>query len=267
MSPMKSSAILLEYERVLQIGSKAMPTPRALLSRQISLLAYLTSGPAIFGEAIDEDRAAEGIDPGLLHLVARFSHNKRLEKISGTLPRTLAILGNDRDAIVAAFAYACPQTETGRLENALQFRDFLSALQHDGRLVPPHVAAVATLELACATARSRGDHGLRAITDGNDIGPGIRRGAGVVLLRCPYDLRPIFEDGSCVAAPAERDTSLAITFVRGAAAPQIFELTSFAYDLISRMDDWSDPGALGDSAEIKQPVRDLARRGLIESSP
>ncbi|MBV9627547.1 MAG: hypothetical protein JO230_05550, partial [Xanthobacteraceae bacterium] len=55
-----------------------------LLDRQHSLLAYLTSGEAIFGDQHQKpaEPSLRGIDPGLLHLEARFSHEKRMEKIA-----------------------------------------------------------------------------------------------------------------------------------------------------------------------------------------
>jgi hypothetical protein len=49
-------------------------------------------------------------------------------------------------------------------------------------------------------------------------------------------------------------------------SPQIFELTSFAYDLIAKLDDWTNPDELGDACEIEELLSDLTRRGLIESS-
>ncbi len=56
-----------------------------LLDRQVSLITYLTSGAAIFGDdnAPLADPALQGFDPQLLHLEARFSHEKRMEKIAG----------------------------------------------------------------------------------------------------------------------------------------------------------------------------------------
>ena len=98
-----------------------------LLDRQHSLIVYLTSGEAIFGDQQQKpaEPSLQGINPGLLHLEARFSHEKRMDKIAGVFARTLSLLGNERTAIEHAFADNCPPTAIDRLENARQFYDFL----------------------------------------------------------------------------------------------------------------------------------------------
>ena len=68
---------------------------------------------------------AFGFNRGLLHLEAKYSHQKRMEKIEAVLCRTLDLLGSERDTIVRAFAQACPPTSIGRLDNARQFYAFL----------------------------------------------------------------------------------------------------------------------------------------------
>src|SRR5262245_27702226 len=94
-----------------------------LLDRQARLLEYLTSGGAIFRDqrAAPLDASLQGIDRRLLDLEARFSHEKRMEKIEAVFPMTFALLGADRDAIVRAFVKACPPLDIRRLENARQF--------------------------------------------------------------------------------------------------------------------------------------------------
>jgi hypothetical protein len=88
-----------------------------------------------------------------------------------------------------------------------------------------------------------------------------------VLLRCSYDLRPLFEGPSPETPPVERETILAVRFPAGAASAQIFDLGSAGYDLLAAMDNWTDPAALGDTSEVKELLRDLAQCGLIECSP
>ena len=75
-----------------------------LLDRQVSLLKYLTSGTAIFGDTGDAslDPALHGIDRGLLILEARFSHEKRMGKIAAVFSRTFEILAGDQAAIGTA---------------------------------------------------------------------------------------------------------------------------------------------------------------------
>jgi hypothetical protein len=133
-----------------------MPLSRPLLDRQVSLLAYLTSGDAIFGDcrAAAPTPAPEGIDRAALDLVARFSHNKRMEKIAATFPKTLALLAADKRAIISDFARACAPTGTGRVDNAREFYDFLSGGGRDRPLEPAYLLDVAACELACAMARA-----------------------------------------------------------------------------------------------------------------
>ena len=77
---------------------------RRLLDRQLKLLDYLTSGEAIFpgpsGAALTP--ALQGIDPELLHLEARFSHEKRMEKIAAVFPLTFELLGECADTITVS---------------------------------------------------------------------------------------------------------------------------------------------------------------------
>ena len=100
-----------------------------LLERQTRLVEHLTSSAGIFGavRGISNDPALHGLDLALLHLEARFSHEKRMQKIEWVLTRTLALLGRQRDPIIRAFAAACPPTSISWLENARQLHDFLKA--------------------------------------------------------------------------------------------------------------------------------------------
>jgi hypothetical protein len=244
-----------------------MSTPRPLLDRQVSLLAHLTSAAAIFDGAASRDAALEGIDRGSLHLVARFSHNKRMQKIAATFPKTFEMLRSEGSKIFVEFARTCPPTGTGRMENARQFHNFLAGRRADKPLEPAHLRDVAALEFACATARIRGgDPALQAEEAGIRLPGWVRRRPAVLILRCEYDLRVVFEDGSERAAPAKRDTALAISFPPSAASPQIFELAPVGYALMAAMDDWIDPTTLGDSPEVKELLRELVRCGLLESS-
>jgi hypothetical protein len=88
-----------------------------LLQRQIRLLEYLTSVDAIF-----EDRGIppaanglEGLDPGRLALEARFSFEKRLEKISAVFPRTFAVRSSDWAPILEKFVEEHPPSDICKL--------------------------------------------------------------------------------------------------------------------------------------------------------
>src|SRR5260221_1731202 len=102
--------------------------PDRLLDRQARLLEHLTSSVGIFGAArgISNDRALHGLDLGLLHLEARFSHEKRLQKIEWVLTRTLDLLGSRRAAVNRDFVDACPPEGISWLANARQFHSCLN---------------------------------------------------------------------------------------------------------------------------------------------
>jgi hypothetical protein len=210
-----------------------------------------------------------GIDRWTLHLVARFAHEKRMEKIAAIFPRTLEILSSNRSAIIEEFAQACPPTGTGRIDNARQFYDFLSAGLRDKRHNPAHLQDVAACELACANARFRaGEQVFQREKTGEPRQGWIRRSVSVELLRCSYDLRPVFEDCWRGTAPIQRDTLLAITFLSSATSLQIFELTPVAFDLLAKLDNWIDPARLiSESPETKELLCNLAQSGLVEPLP
>ena len=88
--------------------------------------------------------------------------------------------------------------------------------------------------------------------------PAIRRSHGVVLLRCAFDIRGIFE-GEHSTLPSERDTYLAIAWMSG--EPQILELTPEVFDLLAALDQWV---ALDDLPGADELVADLAESGLVE---
>jgi hypothetical protein len=62
-----------------------------LIDRQVSLLEFLTSGATIFDDQSDAilDGSLRGIDRRLLRVEARFSHEKRMEKIITVFPHDL----------------------------------------------------------------------------------------------------------------------------------------------------------------------------------
>ncbi len=237
-----------------------MPEPKRLLDRQVSLIHHLTSAKAIFGGGRSgaHERDLRGIDPGLLRLEARFSHDKRMEKIARAFPRTFALYGPDREAIVAAFTAACPPTDISRIENARQFHGFLTARWRCEPATPPYLPDVAAFELACAASRAASD--TRASSE--RTAAGIRRRPGVALLLTAYDLRSIFEE-EAGGPPPRRETRLAIVAAADAREPVIFDLTAELFDLLAALDQWTDRAAFsGPDAETL--VAGLADIGLVE---
>jgi hypothetical protein len=244
---------------------------KRLLERQVSLLEYLTSGAAIFGEdaGASVPRSLRGISPHLLHLEAQFSYDKRMAKIAGAFPHTFALLGRARDAILRDFVEACPPVDISRIVNARQFHDFLLARWRHKPPKPPFLPDVAACELACGTVRTAfEDRKAQAGPPDTSVPRGsIRRHPGIVLVCCAYDVRPIFEQGSATTRPAERVTPLAVAVPLGDGGPRICELLPAVFDLLASLDDWTDPSAFGDTAETEELLLDLIDHGLIEVRP
>src|SRR5260370_38896697 len=192
------------------------PMAKPLLERQVSLIAHLTSGAAIFGGAGGSAPALEGIDHALLRVEAKFSYAKRMEKIAAVLPKTFELLGSSRDAHVRAFVERCPPTTLSRLANACQFHRYLVSCWTSQAPDPPYLGDVAAFEIAWANVHADPEHHSsdHATTADRAPGAGVGRCPHVIWLRCAYDIRPIFQPplppvppGSAGALPApERDT-------------------------------------------------------------
>jgi hypothetical protein len=225
----------------------------------------LTSGDAIFRDGRDGrdgrlDPALQGINRALLDVEARFSYEKRMEKIAAIFPKTFALLGTDRDAIVREFVEACPPVDISRIENARQFRDFLTVRWQHQSPTPRYLPDVTACELAVARVRIDGDGGLTANAGRTDAGaPGIRRKPGVVLHRTRFDIRPIFESSGAGASPVERQVPLAIALHAG--EPRIFELTPDVFALLAALDGWV---AVDELPNAESLIADLVEAGLLE---
>jgi hypothetical protein len=243
-----------------------------LFDRQVSLLEYLTSGTAIFGGKVDSalERSVRGFDRDMLRLEAQFSYRKRMEKILAAFPKTFALLGGEQDRIVQEivqeFVETCPPVDISRLVNARQFHDFLSGCWQRTPPARAHLPDVAACELACATVRVDVDERAPATVpdEGKPRRNHIRRRPGVILLRCRFDIRPIFETDATDCDPPERDTPLVVVMPPGAPQPQVSELPPVIFDLLAALDDWTDPAELGGTAELKAVIRELAEHGLLE---
>jgi hypothetical protein len=175
-------------------------------------------------------------------------------------PRTFELLASDQDAIVRDFVAACPPVDITRRENARQLHDFLRARWQRQGATPAHLPDVAACEFAFALARV-------AAGDANAAGgnPGdIRRHPGAVLLRCAYNVRPIFESGPVEMALIKRDTLIAVATPPGAEHPRIFELAAAVFDVLAALSDWTDRSTLGAAPELDAVIAELAEHGLIE---
>src|SRR5215470_6705859 len=89
----------------VSLSQSGVPMANRLLDRQTSLLEYLSSAAAIFGDQADApvDPALQGIDRGVLRLLARFACNKRIERIIAVFPLTFEILGAEQRLILREF--------------------------------------------------------------------------------------------------------------------------------------------------------------------
>jgi hypothetical protein len=246
-----------------------MVMPARLLQRQISLLEYLTSADAIFGEGIDAPSVPhlQGFDLAPLRLEACFSHEKRMEKIIAAFPRTFELLGGDQATVVRDFVAACPSVDIRRIENARQFFDFARARWETTPPQPPYLRDVASCELAIATIRIK--HKARPsqpLAAGHTMR--FRRNRDAVFLPCTYDIRPIFEGGAGEAqeAPARRDLMLAILIPPGTDQPAIFEVPAPVYGLLVELDTWTDQATLAPMEGLDELISDLANHGLLEMS-
>ncbi len=89
-----------------------------------------------------------------------------------------------------------------------------------------------------------------------------RRRSSSLRLRYPADLRrPVRRR----AAPAERDTPLAIAMPPDAAHPKVFEVLPLVFDLLAACSTIGPiRSALGATPEADELIADLAEHGLVE---
>jgi hypothetical protein len=236
-----------------------------LLDRQASLLDYLGSDGAIFGEerTAITDPSLAGIDDELLRIEARFSYEKRMTKIQVLLPRTFDLLGGELADILREFNSACPPSGISSFENACRFHEFLSARWQNEAPIPPHLPDVAAYELACAAFRR--DERRDTVAPTVDAPEGsIRRHPDVLLLRCAYDVQPIFAASTAESAPTARDTPLAIAMSPGADRTMVMELRPSIFDLLTLLDDFTDPATFGERPGGAELLADLTALGLLE---
>ncbi len=235
-----------------------------LLHLQTSLLEYLTSAAAIFGDrpVLPAGDDLNGVDVDRLRLEASFSFDKRLAKISSVFPRTFAIFAGEWAPLLREFVDAAPPEDISRLKNAQQFFDFLSKRSENGQMEPPWLLDVAACELACARVRAYAEVEESA---GAGIVPGaVRCCPGAVLLRCTYDVRSVFEGRAGDGIALKRDTLLVVFIPPQVDRMQICDVGDEVFDLLAACRRWTDPATLGIGRGLDELVGDLAGRGLLE---
>jgi hypothetical protein len=234
----------------------------SLFDRQRQLVEHLTSNGAIFGEG-DLFGDAFGFHSGILHLEAKFSHRKRMEKIEGVLPRTLALLGARRDAIVRAFVQKCAPTSIGYLDNARQFADFLGACWRQGPREPAYLPDLAAFEIAYAAA----------VQGKREVGPhaapqagAIRRHPALALLRTKHDITAVLE-ASLAEFPAvaeQRETHFALMMPEGKRAPVAQRIPQELFRFLELLDDFVPAEEFAEVPDMDAIISHLAERGFIE---
>jgi hypothetical protein len=238
-----------------------------LLNRQASLLEYLSSAAALFGDEVNvpADPALQGIDPGLLRLEARSCCNKRIEKVIAVFPRTFEIFGADQRLILREFVEANRPTDIGSLASARQFYEFSLTRWRREPPNPAYLPDVAACELAMVEVCHVVEDFEKSPKKGQSDGPkpGIRRRRTVVPLRCAHDIRSIFETGLGEVVPPKRDTLLVVTLPANYRDVRIFEVAPVVFDLLVRLDDWTDPRTLGAIEHLEVSVSRLAAQDLI----
>ena len=235
-----------------------------LFARQSSLLGYLTSGDAIFGRQAPLPGPLAGIHAGLLRLEARFSYEKRMAKIAAVLPRTFGFLGEEAGSLSADFAGCCPPETLASLANARQFVAYLTARWQEEPPQPPYLPDLAAYEIAWSEVHTEED--AVAAPAPARASPGwVRRAQNLALLRLAHDVRPIFESDASAVAVA-RETLIAVAMQPGAETPLTAELQPSVFALLSRIETFTDPAALGDIPRLSEMIGALAAHGFVEIS-
>jgi hypothetical protein len=237
--------------------------PDSLLERQANLLDYLTSGGTILGEG---DLLADvfGVNRGLLHLEAKYSHQKRMGKIEAVMPKTLDLLGENRAEVVRAFAAASPPVSMGRLDNACQFHAFLRARWRERAPEPPCLPDIAAFEIAYAAVQAKPD----TPAEPAPLSPpgSIRRHRTATLLRCAYDIMPMLQGPAREVPPQPQETLLAIAVPEGATAPRVYALPGELFALVELLAEFTDPRVFAEIPDADSIIGQLAAAGLVEVS-
>jgi hypothetical protein len=233
----------------------------SLFDRQRALLRHLTGGGAIFGEG-DLFGSTFGFGSGLLHLEAKFSHRKRMEKIEGVLPRTLALLGPERDAIVRAFVQACSPTSIGYLDNARQFADFVSASWRQEAREPAYLPDLAAFEIALATVRARREIRPQPAAPSGAI----RRHPALALVQTEHDITAALEapDAELPATVERRATYFALMMREGEQAPVTQRISRELFGFLGVLDTFMPAEELSEVPDMDAIIGRLTVYGYIE---
>jgi hypothetical protein len=177
-----------------------------------------------------------GIDADRLALVARLTHEKRIDKLRSLLPATFAALGERASAYALDFAEQHPPIDAHAVANALQFYRFLSRAQ-DG---PPYLRDVCYCELAMSALGARPAPVPSSVALPAEGAVELRRRPEVRLRRCEHDIRPLLRarGGAADAAIDERAVFLVIARPPGSATGKVFDVEENLFALLSLLRRW-----------------------------
>ena len=247
---------------------------RRLIDRQIGLLRHLTGKAFMFGTsdlavaALDPD--LQGMDIARLRLEAEFSFAKRTGRIRETFARTASLYGSRFTGMLREFAAACPPRTYERYPDARDFFDWLEARCADDPSVPAWTLDVAKIEIALARARtfrpSEAEEDMLARRPNEGPYVGYRTHPCVALVRCRYDVGPLFVPGQSGGDIVRRDLTLAMLASRNRRHPEIMEILPEAFALLERSSAWSRLGletASPEDASTRALVMNLSAQGLM----
>ncbi len=245
-----------------------------LIDTQTNLLRHLTSHAFIFGT---RDLGSAGLDPDLrgmdiqrLRLEAEFSYNKRMKRIRQTFERTATLLGHGFSALLRDYASACPPTTYERYPDAKGFLDLFVERSAQEPPTPAWAADVASIELALAGARTLRPTAMESEALAGRPQPSVdlwyRTHPCAVLVRCGYDVRPLFESGRSGDPVAQRPACLAVLASRGRRQPMVLELVPEALALLEDSMEWSplasEEAGPDDNTRVAL-IKRLAAQGLV----
>lgn len=247
---------------------------RRLIDRQTGLLRHLTGEVFMFGTgelaaaALDPD--LQGMDIARLRLEAEFSFAKRTGRIRETFARTASLYGSRFTGMLREFAIACPPRTYERYPDARDFFDWLEERCAGDCLAPAWTVDVAKIEIALARARtfrpSEAEEEALAGRPNDGSRTWYRTHPCVALVRCRFDVGPLFVPGRAGEDLARRDLPLAILASRHRRHPETMEIVPEAFALLERSSAWSRLGletASSEDASTRALVMNLSAQGLM----
>ena len=247
---------------------------RRLIDRQTGLLRHLTGEAFMFGTsglaaaALDPD--LQGMDIARLRLEAEFSFAKRTGRIRETFARTASMYGSRFTGMLREFAVACPPRTYERYPDAQDFFDWFEERCADEPSVPAWTADVARIEIALARARtfrpSEVEEEALARLRGDAASVWYRVHPCVALVRCRYDVGPLFVPERSGEDIVRRDLPLAMRASRHRRQPEIMEILHEAFTLLERSSTWTRLGletVSSEDASTRALVMNLSAQGLV----